>query len=93
MNTTDTDEWAWVAEAACKGYDPNMWFEPTVNDFETQAKNKIAKSICLSCPVRDMCLEYSLHFERYGIWGGLAANDREQIRRRKHIDIIVRRLI
>lgn len=93
MSTTDlTDRW-WLDSAACKGFDPNMWFEAVVNDTDMREMNILAQSICGSCEVRKHCLEYSLHYERYGIWGGLTASDRDKIRRKQNIEVIVRRLM
>lgn len=45
---------------------------------------KIAKSICGGCLDRDDCLALALSFEvpgedRYGIWGGLSARERERL--------------
>lgn len=42
-----------------------------------------ARSVCGPCPVRSDCLEYALIAdERWGVWGGLTAPERERIRRR-----------
>jgi WhiB family redox-sensing transcriptional regulator len=93
MDTADLTDRSWTKDAACKGFDPNMWFEAVSNDTDMLKKNTLAKSICHSCEVRKRCLEYSLHCERYGIWGGLTASDRDQIRRKRNIEVIVRRLM
>jgi hypothetical protein len=36
----------------------------------------LAKTACVLCPVRAMCLDYALRYEPYGIWGGLDASER-----------------
>jgi WhiB family redox-sensing transcriptional regulator len=42
-----------------------------------------AKRVCLSCEVRQECLEYALaHDERFGIWGGLSERERRRLKRR-----------
>ncbi len=40
--------------------------------------------ICAGCQVRQECLEFALaHDQRYGIWGGTTAEDRQRDRRRR----------
>jgi WhiB family transcriptional regulator, redox-sensing transcriptional regulator len=42
-----------------------------------------AISVCESCPVREACLEEAMRSqERFGVWGGLGAVERERRRRR-----------
>lgn len=91
MNPANLTDRSWTEKAACKGFDPNMWFEAVINDIDMREMNALAQSICHSCGVRARCLEYSLHYERYGIWGGLTASDRDQIRRKRNIGVVVRR--
>lgn len=58
---------------ACADADPEMFFgtRPT----------REARAICLSCPVREGCLDWALQLpEKWGVWGGLG----EQARRRIH---------
>ena len=67
-------------EAACWGYDPEMWF-PDASDNETRVK---AKAICMGCPGKSKCLQWSFDAdERYGIWGGLSQNERYKITKRR----------
>jgi hypothetical protein len=54
--------------------DPDQWL-PVANDVvmaREEAGNAIA--VCVACPVRTECLEYSLRhgsdFGAYGVWGG-----------------------
>lgn len=39
-----------------------------------------AKSLCNDCPIREECLEYGILYEGHGIFGGMAARDRQAIR-------------
>ena len=42
-----------------------------------------AKKVCLTCEVRDECLEYALmNDERFGIWGGLSERERRKLKKR-----------
>lgn len=66
---------AWRARAACKGMDPDVWFD----DNPTHAK-----TICAGCPVRDDCLDFAqTNFVRDGVYGGYTEAERRKLRRRK----------
>lgn len=67
----------WLQQAACRGMDPSAFY---LERGETSyAKDTI--QICRSCPVQPECLEYALDSnERFGIWGGMTVNQREQVR-------------
>lgn len=41
--------------------------------------------VCETCRVKEQCLEYSLHWEPFGIWGGLTEGARERMRKKKNI--------
>ena len=46
-------------------------------------KTRVAKAICGQCPVRALCLEYSIVArEEHGIWGGLSRPERLAIVRK-----------
>ena len=41
------------------------------------------KKVCLTCEVRDDCLESALmNDERFGIWGGLSERERRKLKKR-----------
>lgn len=43
---------------------------------------RVAKQYCGRCPIREQCLEYALEAgENFGVWGGMTAQERKQIRR------------
>jgi len=68
------------------GVDPDQWF-PVASDVVT-AREEAADAIdvCVSCPVRAQCLEYSLRhgsdFGVYGVWGGMVEGERRLLRGR-----------
>lgn len=70
---------AWRIDAKCAGVrGPNMFpnelYRPAVEE---------AKSFCESCPVRLECLAEALNNnEKYGIWGGMDAWERGQLRKK-----------
>lgn len=70
------DRAEWMAEAACRGADPELFF-PSRGD-----PTREAKAICWSCRVREECLEYALaNGEKHGLWGGMSERQRRSVRR------------
>lgn len=84
---------------ACMGKSLNIWF-PYADKKDENALDKttfaeryrrarfdtdMAKEICNECPVMVECLNYALHHESYGIWGGLTERERQTMRRIRNI--------
>jgi len=65
----------WMDNAACKNYDPELWF----SDNPYSAATTQAKHVCNLCTVRPECLTYALQ-ERldYGMFAGLLAVERKK---------------
>lgn len=82
------DLWRLVtARASCAtgALDPDEWFPVAVNVASARQEAAAAIAVCGACPVRRYCLELSLrHWSvgRHGIWGGLVAAEREELRAR-----------
>ena len=77
--------WAWQDGAACRGKEIVLFFGP---DGERQPERDIrerkAKLVCASCPVKMECLNYAVSRpEKYGTWGGLNEEERASERRRR----------
>jgi WhiB family redox-sensing transcriptional regulator len=71
------EELEWQENALCAQTDPEAFFP------EKGGSTREAKKVCLSCEVRQECLEYALtNDERFGIWGGLSERERRKLRRR-----------
>lgn len=69
------DPESWKNGAICAQVDPEAFFP------EKGGSTKAAKKICLSCTVRQECLEEALaNDERFGIWGGLSERERRKLR-------------
>ena len=72
----------WRALAECRGVDPEFFFSSDVsedgpNKHERIEREAAAKAVCGRCAVRADCLDYAIEAgERYGIWGGLNAQER-----------------
>ena len=70
-------ELSWQERSLCAQTDPEAFFP------EKGGSTREAKRVCLSCDVRQECLEYALaHDERFGIWGGLSERERRRLKRR-----------
>ena len=79
--TTATDEdetlLSWQDKALCAQTDPEAFFP------EKGGSTREAKRICVSCEVKQECLEYALmQDERFGIWGGLSERERRRLKRK-----------
>ena len=69
---------SWRADAACSSADTAIFF---IGPGKSPAA---ALATCGGCEVRLACLEYALDNEEdYGIWGGLNADQRAKLRRRR----------
>jgi WhiB family redox-sensing transcriptional regulator len=76
----------WRRDAACRGLDPELFFssDDIVNRQERLEREAEAKAVCTRCTVRKDCLGYALEAgERYGIWGGLNAQERRALSRNR----------
>ena len=70
----------WMAEAACRGKDPEMFFPGPGRDDQMRS----AKAVCRTCPVKADCLEYAIaECINHGVWGGESERARRRIRIRR----------
>ena len=71
----EDDELSWQERAVCAQTDPEAFYP------EKGGSTREAKKVCLTCDVRDECLQYALdHDERFGIWGGLSERERRKLK-------------
>ena len=66
---------AFLAEGDCVGEDPKLW------DDDTKELAFQAKPICAECPVRDLCRDWGMDYEEFGIWGGMTEAERRKARK------------
>ena len=70
----------WPRYAACRGCDPDLWYP------ERYENAGHAKTVCATCPVQPHCLNHAIETnEAHGIWGGLNARERRNIRRDRRL--------
>ena len=77
------------ARCADAGLDPDQWFPVSAEVGNAHREAAAALAICNSCPVRPDCLALSLqHWDigQHGVWGGLLAAERAELRRRLAAD-------
>lgn len=68
----EDDDLEWFHLAVCQGMKTNYFYD----DYESdQLFAEIMDSICLSCPVRKMCLREGVENSEYGLWGGVFLNN------------------
>jgi Transcription factor WhiB len=89
----DQVSWARVirhAQCADAGLDPDQWFPVSAEAAKARQEAAAAIAICTTCLVRARCLALSLrHWDvgQYGVWGGLVAAERAQLRRRTQTNL------
>jgi hypothetical protein len=66
----------WLAEAACRETDPEMFFPTAESGPARTTQTAAAKRVCAGCPVRARCLAWATDDLAYGVAGGLDATER-----------------
>jgi WhiB family redox-sensing transcriptional regulator len=72
--------WNWRVAARCRTADAEGL-------FVTGARQREARAICRTCPVRTECLAHALdHRIEFGVWGGMTERERRALlRARPHV--------
>lgn len=81
MNRLYHESEDWVAQGACRKYDPELFFPvSTVGPGAQDAE--LAKAVCRTCPVQNECLRWALRAgEAHGVWGATTPEERRFLRR------------
>jgi WhiB family redox-sensing transcriptional regulator len=70
---------SWWEQAACRSADPDLFF-PISRRGVGHSEIATAKAICVSCSIRQRCLEYALDTgQEHGVWGGTSEDERRAI--------------
>lgn len=75
---------SWMADAACRGMDPRLFFPG--RGQAAAGEHKLAKAVCRACPVLKDCRQYALNASDPlvdGIWGGTSEKERKTLRAKK----------
>jgi WhiB family redox-sensing transcriptional regulator len=76
----------WQRQASCRGPESVLFYPPAAAEPrpERDARERRAKAICATCPVRSPCLTFALDTrEPHGIWGGLNEAERQALLERR----------
>lgn len=89
VNQVNISEFYDPAKAACRGMDSEIFFPNAERKHRMGGAHvsKEAVEVCSGCEVRKGCLDYSLHYEPIGVWGGYTEIEREYLRRRRGIQL------
>lgn len=63
----------WQNQAKCKDIPPSIFYQ------FTKEKDRIAKRVCIGCPVIDECFLAATSNNEKGIWGGTDENERNRL--------------
>ena len=69
----------WTDTPSCRGTNTEMWFAEDSEPGYREAN--LLKRICADCPVKQQCLEYSLHHSVQGYWAGTTPRRRTELRK------------
>ena len=66
--------------------------DPTLFDGDELLPTIEAKKVCSTCPISQLCLDWAVANEDYGVWGGTTPAERKKLRGNKPVrDIILER--
>lgn len=74
LSLADPGEWDWQDRALCAETDPAAFF-PELGEDATAAKR-----VCMSCEVREQCLDFAVgNGIAYGVYGGMDERERRAL--------------
>lgn len=81
------ESYEWQERGLCGAADIEMFFVPDdVGKRERTRRERYAKLLCARCPVMDRCRQHAFSAgERFGVWGGLSAHERQQLQVREEV--------
>ncbi len=66
----------------------DLFFPGSPRTITVIKNEREAKKICRSCDQQQACLEYAVHHEMYGIWGGTTESARVRLRQMRNIRLV-----
>ena len=71
----------WRELGSCRTLATSLFF-PIGQTGEAEVQIARAKKVCVTCPVRQQCLEFAVTTnQEYGVWGGCSEDERRVVRR------------
>ena len=75
------EAYQWQDQAECRHLQVGLFFEAETSRGRSRAQHEeLAKQVCRRCPVMALCREHALAAEDHGVWGGLTAHERADLR-------------
>ena len=88
IDTSNIQNFFDTEKANCRGQNIVMFYPNQSPHSRINTENRgTAKEICSECEVLEGCLDYALHYEPLGFWGGKTEVEREVLRRVKDIQL------
>jgi WhiB family redox-sensing transcriptional regulator len=73
--------YAWQNDGLCRQLPTDVFFDSErARGHRRELREEAAKRVCRRCPVIAECREHALAAEDFGVWGGLTARERREIR-------------
>lgn len=72
-----------LTRGLCREVGLEIFFPEREDNF--RESYRAARLICSGCVVKQECLQWAIHHEDHGMWGGTTPKDRREIRKRKNI--------
>ena len=66
----------WMHRGACKGLTHLFFPSAAERPQARERRESSAKSVCLTCVVRDDCMQFAREQHEYGFWGGESEDER-----------------
>lgn len=64
----DVEDLEWQDLAVCAGQPVSLFYD----EYESNPRTaKLVDQMCLSCPVRALCLQTGVENNEWGVWGGV----------------------
>jgi len=79
----DYEEVEWD-RANCRGVQTDFFYLEEEFLKIKSLNTRQVRRICFRCPIRQQCLEVGFAQERYGMWGGVASAERNEIIAQRH---------
>jgi WhiB family transcriptional regulator, redox-sensing transcriptional regulator len=75
------EAYQWQDQARCRHLSVALFFETEASrGGHREEQEQRAKQVCRGCPVVVACLEHALAAEDHGVWGGMTARERAEVR-------------
>jgi WhiB family redox-sensing transcriptional regulator len=66
----------WMVDAACKGLTHLFFALPAERPQARDRREALARRVCASCSVREICRGFARTHHEYGFWGGESEDER-----------------